>query len=170
MEKNIIDLFFDKVVVELKKELQRRKDEESKKKEADRKPVKSAMVRYNIVDALRELGAKSVASRVTVNQDYTWLRVEVQGKDGFYHSLPSISQRKQCTKAELAGAKEIANTPLLGATCIAGYYEDEDRVSYKWDTLTLVDQESGEIEDFAFTGKVRKWHEDTQTYDGPVAE
>ena len=166
MEKNIIELFLDKVFVELKKELARRKDEESKKKPEDRKPVTSAMVRYNIVEVLHSLGASSVSANVTVDKDYTWLRIEASG-DGFYHRLPSISQRKQATKAELATAKEIANTPLADAICIAGIYEEgEDyRISYKWDTLI-----TGDGEGFGFTGKVRKWHEDTKTYDGPVAE
>lgn len=167
MEKNIIDLFLEKVTVELKKELQRRKAEELKKKPEDRKPVASAMVRYSILDALRSLGAKSVAATVTVNKDHTWLRTEAQGADGFFYRFPSISQRRQSTRAELAGVKELDNEPLIDAVCIAGIYEEgEDyRISYKWDTLI-----TGDGEAFAFSGKVRKWHEDTQTYDGPVAE
>ena len=161
---NIIELFAKRVVVELKSALAERQ----KQAKPDEK-VDSAMVRFNVIEVLKTLGATYATTRLAINKDYTWLRVEAS-KDGFYYPI-DFGQRRQAKRAELnALDKEIKDGTLdiREAVCVAGIYqpgEGDVHYSMKWDGLVTGD---GEL--FAFSGPVRKWHEDTKSYDGPVAE
>lgn len=154
MEKNIIEKFAERVVVELKKALAERKKQDENQR--------SAMVTFNVVEVLKSLGATYALAGVSVNKDYTWLRVTA-AEDGFYHPI-DFGQRRQATRAEIdtvAGGDLV----LKDAACVAGIYEDEEggiHYSMKWDTLFLADGEG-----FAFSGPVRKYHEGVG-YDGPV--
>jgi len=155
MEKNIIELFAERVVVELKKALAERKKQDGTQR--------SAMVTFNVVEVLKSLGATYALAGVATNKDYTWLRINAS-KDGFYYPI-DFGQRRQATRAELdtISGGDIA---VKDAACIAGIYEDEEggtHYSMKWDTLFLADGDA-----FAFSGPVRKFHSETGTYDGPV--
>lgn len=157
MEKTILDLFLDKVIVELRSELAARRE---KDKDAD-----SAMLKFDVFEVLRSLGAVAVTGSVDIQKDYAWLRVEAKQEDGFYHRVPDFSQRRQATKAELAEMKKLVGEPLAEATCIAGLYQDTegDHFSMKWETLFTADGEG-----IAYSGPVRKYHADTDAYDAPV--
>jgi hypothetical protein len=58
------------------------------------------------------------------------------------------------------------------AVCVAGIHqvnpENLPDISMKWETLSVVN-EDGEVEGFKYSGAVRKYHADTNTYDAPVA-
>lgn len=164
MEKNIIELFGERVVVELKKALAERR----KNAKADEK-IDSAMLRFNVVEVLKSLGATYALASVQVNKDYTWLRVQAS-KDGFYYPI-DFGQRRQATKPELETLKKSISDnefKLAEAICVAGIHqvgENEEHYSMKWDEFITSDGEG-----FAFSGPVRKWHDDTKSYDGPVVE
>lgn len=165
-KKNILDIFAETVNAELDKALATAR---ANAKEGE--TVNAASIKFNIAEVFKALGATYVRLRVQVNKDYTWLRVETSGGDGFYHPLPSISQHKQATKDELDTVKTLENVPILEATCTAGIAEVNDgeekvtKRSFKWDELIF---DGGDI--FAFTGKTRKWDAAKGAYDGPVAE
>lgn len=160
METTILDMFLMKVIAELRSELSvRRKKDET----AD-----SAMLKFDIFQVLRALGAVEVAGKVEVNKDFAWLRVEAKQEDGFYHRLPDSGQRRQATKAELAEMKKLAGEPLAEATCVAGLYVDDENTehwSFKWETLFTSDGEA-----VAYSGPVRKYNAETGLYDAPVME
>lgn len=160
MEKNIITLFSQKVVEELKAALAERRKE---------KPDEtSAMLKFNVAEVFRTLGAGNVTLSIAINKDYTWLRTSAS-KDGFYYPL-DFSQRCQAKKAELDSMKEIVGKPLDEAICVAGIYqtEEEERFSMKWDELKFHDEDGIEF-GIRYTGPVRKWNAEAQEYDGPVA-
>ena len=164
MEKNIIELFAERVVIELRKALAERR----KNAKADEK-VDSAMLRFNVIEVLKSLGATYALAGVQVNKDYTWLRVQAS-KDGFYYPI-DFGQRRQATKSELDTLKSLIDGKELNlqeAVCVAGIHqvgENEEHYSMKWDQFI-----TGDGEGFAFSGPVRKWHDDTKSYDGPVVE
>lgn len=164
MEKNIIELFAERVITELKKALAERR----KNAKPDEK-VDSAMVRFNVVEVLKSLGATYALAGVQVNKDYTWLRVQAS-KDGFYYPI-DFGQRRQATKPELETLKkgiDANDFHLQEAICVAGIHEageNEVHYSMKWDEFVTSDGEG-----FAFSGPVRKYHADTKSYDGPVVE
>lgn len=168
MEKNIIELFGERVVVELKKALAERR----KNAKADEK-VDSAMLRFRVAEVFETLGATSVQAAVQVNKDYTWLCIQAS-KDGFYYPI-DFGQRRQATKAELATLKDAIKKKefdISEAICVAGIHElGENNIllSMKWDEFV-----TGDGEGFAFSGPVRKWHEGVNGepghYDGPVVE
>ena len=156
MEKNIIELFGEKVITELKKALAERRKTDDKENQA--------MVRFNVVEVLKKLGASYVSTGVAVNKDYTWLRIQAS-QDGFYYPI-DFGQRRQAKKAELETLKK-EELQVLEAVCVAGIYQDEEQnfhYSMKWDQFITSDGES-----FAFSGPVRKYHEGVG-YDAPVAE
>ena len=158
MENTILDLFMDKVIAELRSELAHRRE---KDENAD-----SAMLKFDVFEVLRSLGATSVNGSVDVQKDYAWLRVEAKQENGFYHRVPDFSQRRQAKKAELAEMKKLAGEPLVEATCIAGLHIDDENTehwSMKWETLFTSDGEG-----IAYSGPVRKYHADTDAYDAPV--
>lgn len=161
MEKNIIVLFSEKVVSELKAALAERQ-----KKDADEK---SAMVKFNVGEVFRMLGASNVTLSLAINKDYTWLRTSAS-KDGFYHPL-DFSQRCQATKEELEEMKKFVGKPLDEAICVAGIYSDgeETRFSMKWDELKSHDEDGVEF-GLRYTGPVRKYNPETGAYDGPVVK
>lgn len=156
-DKTILDLFFTRVAKELRSALSaaRKKDE----------TTNQAMLKFRVAEVLRVLGATDVTGDIRVNKDYTFVRIEAC-KDGFYHAI-DFGQRHQAKKAELAAMKkQAASTSVAEAVCVAGLFEDEDGIehpSFKWESLIT---DNGEA--IAYTGKVRKFHADTNTYDGPV--
>lgn len=154
MEKNIIELFAEAVVTELKKALaERRKNNPDEN---------SAMVRFNVAEVLKTLGASFVNSSLSVHKDYAWLRVEAS-KNGFYYPI-DFGQRRQATRAEMDTAAS-GDVDVKEAICVAGIYQDEEgdnHYSMKWDSLFTKDGEG-----FAFSGPVRKYKEGIG-YDGPV--
>jgi len=158
MEKNIVELFVEKVREELLKALAMRRE-----RNADEN---SAMVRFNVVEVLQELGASRVKGAVRVVKDgYTWFTAQASHK-GFYFPI-DFSQRRQAKKAELEAMKTLADVPIEEAICIAGIFVDPDgneHFSMKWDELITADGEG-----VAYTGAVRKWHEETGSYDAPVS-
>lgn len=158
MEKTILDLFLNKVIAELRSELSVRQQKDAE--------TTSAMLKFDVFEVLRSLGAVAVAGSVDVQKDYAWLRVEAKQEDGFYHRIPDFSQRRQATKAELAEMKKTVGVPLAEATCVAGLYVDDENVehwSMKWETLFTSDGEG-----IAYSGPVRKWNAETGAYDAPV--
>lgn len=165
MEKNIIELFAEKVVVELEKALAERQKSDPAEK--------SAMVRFNVIEVLKTLGATYASASASVNKDYTWLRVQAS-KDGFYYPI-DFGQRRQATRAEVETLKK-EGVDIAEAVCVAGIFKEKDaegvehkRFSMKWDQFF-----TGDGEAFAFSGPVRKWHEPKDGkpgyYDAPVAE
>ena len=159
MEKNIIERFVELVVVELKKALAERRQEQE--------DANAANVSFNIKAVLDYLGAKGVAIQTDVQKDYTWLRVKVADKNGFDYPI-DFSQRRQATRAEVEGMKDLSgnNVYFDEAKCTAGIYDDGESIRYsmKWDAVI----NGGEV--IAFSGPVRKWNDETGAYDGPVAE
>lgn len=160
MEKTIINLFYDKVVEVLMSNLAAARVKEPE--------TNSIAVGFDVADVLRELGATGTTVTVRVAKDYAWLDVEAK-QDGFYHRLPTFSQRNQAKKEELAAMTELADakTEFADAYCVAGLYlnGDDIRTSFRWDKLITDD---GEV--IKYTGKVRKYHAETDSYDGPVEE
>lgn len=166
MEKSITTEFMDLVIAKLREELGNRKLEDPK--------TESAMLKFNVVGVLKEnLGASDVEATLDIRKDYAWLRVEA-AKDNFFHRVPDFSQRRQATKAELETAKGLVGKKVTEAVCVAGIHqvnpEDLPDISMKWETLVFADEETGEVEGFRYSGAVRKYHADTNSYDAPVAE
>ena len=164
MEKSITTEFMDLVIAKLKEELANRKLEDPK--------TESAMLKFNVVGVLKEnLGAGSVDATLDIQKDYAWLRVEAE-KDNFFHRIPDFSQRRQATKAELESAKELVGKKITEAVCVAGIHqvnkEDLPDISMKWEEFKFVNEETGEEEGFKYSGAVRKYHADTNSYDAPV--
>ncbi len=156
MEKNIIRRFIELVQTELLAALAERRVSDP---EAD-----SANVEFNVREVLEYLGAKNTTIKVDVQKDYAWLRVRTSN-NGFNYPI-DFAQRKQATRSEVSEAKEMGNVYFDEAICTAGIYDDGEsqKFSMKWDALI----NGGEV--FAFSGPVRKWSEEKQAYDGPVAE
>lgn len=159
MEKNIIEKFVDLVVAELKKALaDRRRDEED---------ANTANVQFRIKEVLSYLGAKGTDIQTDVQKDYTWLRVKAAGDNGFLYPM-DFGQRRQATRSEVESMKQLADNNIYfdEAVCTAGIYDDGESVRYsmKWDAVI----NGGDT--IAFSGPVRKWNEEKQAYDGPVAE
>lgn len=156
MEKNIIEKFVEMVVSELNKALaeRRRTDEDAN----------TANVEFNVREVLEYLGAKNITIKTDVQKDYTWLRVHASDK-GFNYPI-DFGQRKQATRDEVDAMKELASAYLDEAICTAGIYDDGEstKFSMKWDAVI----NGGEV--VSFSGPVRKWNEEKQAYDGPVAE
>ena len=169
MEKSITTEFMDLVIAKLKEELSNRRKEDEK--------TESAMLKFNVIGVLKDLGATDVTATLDIQNGkkdslpYAWLRVEAC-KDNFYHRIPDFSQRRQATKAEVETAKEIVGAPVVEAVCVAGIHqvnpENLPDISMKWETLSVVN-EDGEVEGFKYSGAVRKYHADTNSYDAPVA-
>lgn len=158
METNIVINFLDLVRKELRAALATARERED---------TNAANVEFNIREVLEYLGAKSVTVKADVQKGYTWLRVRAS-QNGFNYALPVIGPRRQATRAEIAEATEIGNKNVYldDAICTAGIYADDEgeHFSFKWDALV----NGGEV--FAFSGPVRKWNNETQAYDGPVAD
>lgn len=166
MEKSITTEFMDLVIEKLKEELSNRRKEDEK--------TESAMLKFNVIGVLKEnLGAGSVDASLDIQKDYAWLRVEAE-KDNFFHRIPDFSQRRQATLAELETAKELVGKKITEAVCVAGIHqankEDLPNISMKWEEFRFVNEETGEEEGFKYSGAVRKYHEETNTYDAPVAD
>ena len=168
MEKNIIELFGEKVITELKKAL-----EERRKEAKEGEVINQAMVRFRVLEVLRTLGATATEATVAINKDYAWLRVQAS-KEGFYFPI-DFGQRRQAKRAELK-TLEDSSFDITEAICVAGIYQPGEgtvKYSMKWDGLETVDPETGDLEKFEFSGPVRKWHDNpdgTGYYDGPVAD
>lgn len=170
MGKSITTEFMDLVIAKLKEELANRRKEDEK--------TESAMLKFNVIGVLKDLGATDVTATLDIqngkkdNLPYAWLRVEAC-KDNFYHRIPDFSQRRQATNAEVATAKEIVGAPVVEAVCVAGIHQVNDEhlpdISMKWESLAIAN-EDGEVEGFRYSGAVRKYHADTNSYDAPVAE
>lgn len=172
MEKSITTEFMDLVIAKLREELANRRLEDPK--------TESAMLKFNVIGVLKEqLGATAVDATLDIqngkkdNLPYAWLRVEAC-KDNFYHRVPDFSQRRQATKAEVESAKELVGKKIVEAVCVAGIHqvnkEDLPDISMKWEEFAFVNDETGEVEGFKYSGAVRKYHAETNAYDAPVAE
>ena len=170
MEKSITTEFMDLVIAKLREELANRRMEDPK--------TESAMLKFNVIGVLKDLGATEVEASLDIqngkkdNLPYAWLRVEAC-KDNFFHRIPDFSQRRQATTAEVETAKGLVRVPVIEATCVAGIHqvnkEDLPDISMKWESLVYA-TEDGEIEGFKYSGAVRKYHAETNTYDAPVAD
>jgi hypothetical protein len=168
MEKNITAEFTalvgEKLVAELN--LARETAMKAQAKDPNVKIPNAVALRYDIADVLRSLGAKNVVGTIRVNKDYAWLDFSYKEADGFYHRMPSVCQRRQAKKSELAAMKALDGQAVLAdASCIAGLYTDGEttQTSFKWDSLITVDGET-----ITYTGKVRKYDAKTGDYDAPV--
>lgn len=173
----VTDLFFETVANALESNLRKAREKDPN--------ANSALLDIDVVAALKGCGADSVDVRVSVvkgtqegnkNQKYTFVTV-IPKADGIGERI-EFSQRHQAHKAEVKGMEELATklTNFKEANCIAGLTVipgPEGKVrkewSFKWDSLVI----SGEGDDakrMQYSGPIRKWNADTNTYDVPVID
>lgn len=119
-----------------------------------------ALVKFNVLGTLKELGAKNAKIEVRQAKGFTFIRIEAT--DGAFYYPFEFSQRRQMTQAQYDSLADIEVSDVLA---VAGIYTDgEDvRTSFKWDSLIV----EGETQPITF-GEVRKWN--GTEYDAPIAE
>lgn len=170
---DVTEQFYQTVVEVLENALARQREKDPK--------ANSALVDIDVVPALIACGADSVDIRVNVaagtkdnnkGDKFTFVTV-VPYADGLSERI-EFSQRHQARKAEVKAMETLiaSNTKLTGAKCLAGLTVvtgPENRIekhwSFKWESLSI-DDENG----IEYSGPVRKWHEDTRSYDVPVID
>lgn len=120
-------------------------------------------------DAMVAAYASSISLGFVVKQakDYTFVDVCIF-ENGVSQPM-TISQRSQMTREEYDSLADIEE--VNDVTCTAGIAVTTDKegattthTSFKWDAIVADGEETRP------SGPVRKYHEDTQTYDAPIYE
>ena len=129
----------------------------------------NATLSSEMKDAMVAAYANSIALGLVVKQakDYTFVDVNIY-ENGVSQPL-TVSQRCQMTREEYDSLADIQE--VNDVTCTAGIAVVTDkegatttRTSFKWDAIVADGEETKP------SGPVRKFHEDTNSYDAPIYE